>query len=531
MLTVTVTVIFVAFFATLLGSSRPVLGLDLQGGVSIRLFPVAGSDLSTLDTATQIIRNRVDGLGIAEPDVNRQGGTIVVDLPGVKDRRRAEDLVGATAELRFREVKGYLPWSNATASTTTLPTTTTTGKGAKTTSTTKPASSTTKGALGSRSINTQPIAVVRPAAGTATTTPATTPASTTPATTPGSTTPTQQTSSCQEGKLVTPRNKDTAANPQVILPDKPAKNGKHSLCYVLGPTLLTGKNIGKATKFLDPTNGWQVNVTFKNDDFVKKIAGPYVNKNVAIVLDGIVQSAPTINPGITGRNVTISGTFSEKEAGDLALALKYGSLPIQFDNNQRTVESVSPTLGKDQLRAGIIAGLIGLALVALYMIFFYRLLGLVVWFGLALTGMVFFSLLTYLSSHNGLTMTLAGVTGIIVSVGITVDSYVVFFERLKDEVRTGKTIRSSLESGWRRAWRTIIAADAVSLIGAAVLYLLTVGPVRNFALFLGISTLIDLALAAFYMHPAVLLMTRRPSLVRMPGFGIASGLDVPGVRA
>jgi preprotein translocase subunit SecD len=159
------------------------------------------------------------------------------------------------------------------------------------------------------------------------------------------------------------------------------------------------------------------------------------------------------------------------------------------------------------------------------------LLGLVVWFGLALTGMVFFSLLTYLSTHNGLTMTLAGVTGIIVSVGITVDSYVVFFERLKDEVRTGKTIRSSLESGWKRAWRTIIAADAVSLIGAAVLYFLTVGPVRNFALFLGISTLIDLALAAFYMHPCVLLLSRRASLVRMPGFGIASGLDVPTVRA
>jgi preprotein translocase subunit SecD len=330
---------------------------------------------------------------------------------------------------------------------------------------------------------------------------------------------------------VTPRDQDTSANPQVILLDKADKHGKHQLCYVLGPTLLTGKNIGSAKKFLDQNQGWQVNVGFKNDDFVKKIAGPFVNKNVAIVLDGVVQSAPTINPGITGRNVTISGAFSEKEAGDLALALKYGSLPIQFDNNQRTIESVSPTLGKDQLRAGIIAGLIGLALVALYMIFFYRLLGLVVWFGLALTGMVFFALLTYLSSHNGLTMTLAGVTGIIVSVGITVDSYVVFFERLKDEVRTGKTIRSSLESGWKKAWRTIIAADAVSLIGAAALYLLTVGPVRNFALFLGISTLIDLALAAFYMHPAVLLLSRRPSLVRMPGFGIASGLDVPGVHA
>jgi preprotein translocase subunit SecD len=137
------------------------------------------------------------------------------------------------------------------------------------------------------------------------------------------------TTTCLEGKLVTPRDEDTAANPQVVLADKADKHGKHQLCYVLGPTLLTGRNIGKAAKFLDPNNGWQVDVTFKNDDFVKKVAGPMVNKNVAIVLDGIVQSAPTINPGITGRNVTISGTFSEQEAGDLALALKYGSLPLQ----------------------------------------------------------------------------------------------------------------------------------------------------------------------------------------------------------
>jgi preprotein translocase subunit SecD len=297
--------------------------------------------------------------------------------------------------------------------------------------------------------------------------------------------------------------------------------------------LLTGKNVSTARTQLDNSNQWAVEVTFKTDDFVKKVADPNKGNEIAIALDGVVQSAPQIDPNNppTGKAVQISGSFTEGDANNLALVLRYGSLPIQFDNTQRTVESVSPTLGKDQLRAGIIAGLIGLALVALYMILFYRLLGLVVWTGIALTGMFFFSLLTWLSSQHGLTLTLAGVTGIIVSVGVTVDSYVVFFERLKDEVRTGKTIRSSLETAWKRAWRTIVAADAVSLLGAAVLYLLAIGSVRGFALFLGISTLLDLLLAVTFMHPAVTVLCRRPHLVRLPGFGIATGLDVPGVTA
>jgi preprotein translocase subunit SecD len=204
---------------------------------------------------------------------------------------------------------------------------------------------------------------------------------------------------------------------------------------------------------------------------------------------------------------------------------------VQFDTKQQTVRSVSPTLGKDQLHAGIVAGLIGLALVAIYMIFFYRLLGVVVWTGLALTALTFFVILSWLSAHKGLTLTLAGVTGIIVSVGVTVDSYVVYFERLKDEVRTGKTVRSSLDSGFKRAFRTIIAADLVSLLGAAVLYYLATSSVRGFAFFLGLSTLLDLVLAYVFMHPFVVLLARRPALVRMRGVGIAAGLDVPEVRS
>jgi len=251
------------------------------------------------------------------------------------------------------------------------------------------------------------------------------------------------------------------------------------------------------------------------------------------VLDGVVQSAPVIqgdNQAFEsfGGKATISGSFSESEAKDLALVLRYGALPVKFDADNQKVQSVSPTLGKDQLRAGIVSGLIGLALVALFMLAYYRLLGAVVILGLALTGMAIYSLVSYLGQSIGLTLTLAGVTGLIVSVGVTVDSYVVYFERLKDEVRTGKTVRSSVDRGFVRSWRTILAADIVSLIGAGVLYWLAIGSVRGFAFFLGVSTLLDLIIAYFFMHPIVSLMARRRGLVRAPKVGIAAGLDASG---
>jgi preprotein translocase subunit SecD len=377
----------------------------------------------------------------------------------------------------------------------------------------------------------KPVVATRPLAAAATTTKPTTTkpntATTKPTTTaPGATTSTTLAPGTTCKSFLTKPSQLKPSLP-AVLPYKSSKpNDTQQGCYFVGPTLLTGRRVSTARAQYDSSKGWAVEVTFRGNDFVNKIAVPEVNKDVAIVLDGVVQSAPKINPGITGRNVEISGSFSQGEAKDLALVLKYGSLPVQFDQKQQTVESVSPELGKDQLKAGIAAGLIGLGLVALYMIFFYRLLGLVVWLGLGLTGMIFFALVSYLGHTQNLTLTLAGVTGIIVSVGVTVDSYVVYFERLKDEVRTGKTIRSSLDTGFRRAFRTIVAADLVSLIGATVLYLLAVGSVRGFAYFLGISTAIDLLLAYCFMHPLVWLMSRRPALVRLRGIGIASGLDV-----
>ena len=475
-LVITLVVVFGAFAATLISGTTPVLGLDLQGGISVTLNPVKGTKSGSLDQALEIIRNRVDGLGVAEPEISRQGNTIVVDLPGVKDRAKAERIIGRTAELRFRPVLATLPPYNPKATTTT----TTAAPGGATTSTTVPKSD-------------------------------------------GSDVPTTTQAADKAGATV-------------ILPGR--KQGNTApVRYQLGPTELTGKAISGA-KAQYQNGGWAVNVDFTDSGGAAwdTLGQKNFKKQVAIVLDGVVQSAPVIqgdNQAFQsfGGKATISGSFSETEAKDLALVLRYGALPVKFDAKNQKVQSVSPSLGKDQLQAGIASGIIGLILVALYMLAYYRLLGAVVIFGLMLTGMAVYSLVAYLGQTIGLTLTLAGVTGLIVSVGITVDSYVVYYERLKDEVRTGKTVRSSVDRGFVRAWRTILAADIVSLIGAAVLYWLAIGSVRGFAFFLGLSTLLDLLIAYFFMHPTVSIMARNRALVRAPKVGIAAGLDVQETTA
>ncbi len=482
-LSVTLVLILGSFLATLLSDNRPVLGLDLQGGISVVLAPVGEvKSQASLNKAVDIIRNRVDSLGVAEPEISRQGSNVIIDLPGVRDRDKARRLVGKTAELRFRPVLAVLPAEKKSSATTTT--------------TTKPTSSTTL------------------AAG---------------ATTSSSTTTTTQ----PEVKTTTPA--EDKKNATVILPSR--ETGKAALRYQLGPAAFTGKGVsGAKAQFIGGTIGWVVDLSLKSDGEAafNKLAGESYSKSppqnaVAIVLDGIVQSAPAFRESSFTGDVQISGNFSETEAKDLATVLQYGALPVQL--KELTTQSVSPSLGKDQLHAGIAAGIIGLALVALYMLAFYRLLGLVVIAGLALAAMAIFSLISYLGSTIGLTLTLAGVTGLIVSVGVTVDSYVVYFEKLKDEVRTGRTVRSSVDRAFEKSFKTIVAADLVSLIGAAVLYGLAIGSVRGFAFFLGVSVLLDLAISYFFMHPIVYLMAQRSELVRVKRLGIAAGLDAPGITA
>ena len=471
-----VAVVVIALAATFIVGNEPVLGLDLQGGISVRLFPAGRFSDSSLDTAKNIIDRRVNGLGVSDAEVTREGNNIVIDLPGVKDRDKAKRLVGRTAELNFRPVLAELPPEPQGA---------------------PPVDDATKAAVASCDANAIPNPQAIP-----------------------------NTASAED--------KPDAC---VVLPGRAQE--KRRIRYFLGPAALTGKDTSGAKSRFIQGQGYGVDLSLKDSGRTRfnQLAQESFPKqppqnSVAIVLDGVVQSAPRFNePNFPG-DVTISGSFTQGEASDLANILQYGALPVKFDEKQQTVESVSPTLGSDQLKSGIAAGIVGLALVAIYMLLFYRLLGVVVLLGLLLSAGATYALVAYLSNSGyNLTLTLAGVTGLIVSVGITVDSYVVYFERLKDEVRSGKTVRSSVDRGFSRAFRTILAADLVSLIGAGALYVLASGSVKGFAFFLGVSTILDLLVSYFFMHPLVVILARRRQLVRVPVVGIASGLDAKEATA
>ena len=505
-LVLSILVVVVPLGIVMATNTTPELGLDLQGGISVVLAPEKAAKADALSKAVEIIRNRVDALGVAEPDVSQQGDNIVVDLPGVENQDRARELVGTTAELRFRPVLQTIPPEG-----TPVATTTTTAPGATTTS--GPGGATTTTAGGATSTTRQQGAVTAGQAATTTTAPPTTP-----------TTPPAAEALC-------PTKTSTVDDPQaiVVLPYREGDEVNKGVRLCLGPAEMTGEAVSTAKATFDAQ--WKVDVTFsrKGGDQFNDLAAKYFQRQFAIVLDGVVQSAPTINAQRFDTGAEITGDFKEEEARDLALVLRYGALPVQLE--ERQVQAISPTLGRDQLRSGVAAGLFGLGLVMLYMLLYYRMLGLVIWTGLLLAAGALYVMASWLSQSIGLTLTLAGVTGIIVSVGITVDSYVVYFERLKDEVRSGKTIRSSLDRGFARSFRTILAADLVSLIGAGLLYILAVGSVRGFAFFLGLSTLLDILVAYFFMHPLVSIIGRNPRFAQAGWLGVASGLDAKGATA
>ena len=226
----------------------------------------------------------------------------------------------------------------------------------------------------------------------------------------------------------------------------------------------------------------------------------------AIVLDGVVTSAPRFNEPILGGQAQITGNFTAQEANDLANILKYGALPVTLDAVD--VTSVSPTVGADQLHAGIVAGILGLALVVVYLLIYYRVLGIVAAMSLVVAALISYLVFVVMSKSIGLTLTLAGVAGAIVAIGITADSFIVYFERIRDEIREGRTLRQACDSGWVRARRTLLAADFVSILAAVVLYLLSVGSVRGFAFVLGLTTVIDVVVAFLFTHPVVVMLGR-----------------------
>jgi preprotein translocase subunit SecD len=473
-----VVVVFGLLIGNVVAGNVPSLGLDLQGGASVTLQPEGTYDAKALDVALTIIRSRVDSIGVSEPEIIRQGDTVVVNLPGVEDQQRALDIIGRQGQLLLRPV--LQAGTVNTGADTTLPSATTV------VDSTLPAAS---GPGSSRRV-------------TATTVPPTTSPTTVAATAD---------SGPSLAEILASQDANDPNATVVLL-------GKNGDVYSAGPAGASGLVFSNDASAEINNGTWSVVVGLlkgsAGEDIWNALATRCFNKDetcptgqIAIVLDGEVISAPVVQQAVfTGGTVQISGSFTEAEARDLAKILEFGAVPVKF--SVATVQTVSPTLGKDSLRAAVISGVFGVLLVMLFFFFYYRLLTIVVVSGLVISGSLLWSVISYLSKTNGLALTLSGVAGIVVSIGVTVDSYVVFFERLKDELVSGKTMRGAAQRSFTSAWRTILAADTVSFIGAIILWQLTVGSVRGFAFFLGLSTLIDVFVAYLFTRPAILLLAR-----------------------
>ena len=478
-----------SFVATVTGGWHPLLGLDLNGGLSVVYKAPPRTSTSDLNETATILTNRVDALGVSGAKVEVQGDNVVVSIPGVKNPNEVLAHIGQTAQLFFRPVLCFAPrYSPPKGGSQAPPTSPPTCGAAYQLTASNLAVNPTTGQ--SRNIPPDPALASYP---------------------------------------TTPSTKDDQ-HQTVVLPGLPGDPYR----YVLGPAPLTGHAVKTALAQQSQIGQWQVNYTLTGtgSSAWDNLAQANFHQFVAIELDGVVQSAPIIQPGqstftsFQGQGQISGGSnFTESYAKNLALAMQFGALPVRL--TPQTTQTVSPTLGRSSLEAGLGAGLAGLGLVMLYVIAYYRGLGLVIFSGLALTAALLWAIVSALGHSSGLTLDLAGVTGLIVSVGITVDSYIVYFERLKDETRAGRTVRTSVDRGFKSAWRTVLAADLVSLIGAVLLYFLTVGAVKGFAFFLGLSTLLDVAITYFYTRPLVILLGRSDRMATARIFGIARGLAAP----
>jgi len=468
-LVVTVGGVAILLGTNLASGNRPALGLDLQGGASVTLQPEAAADPTALAVAVDIIRERVDSIGVAEPEILVQGDTVVINLPGISDQQRALDVIGRQGELVLRPVL-QMGEPSAQGPATTIDPTATTLEGAATTS-----SPTTTEATAGQGGGAEP---------------------------------------------ADPSGTEVVAD-------------KSGTSYVVGPVAMSG-NVFQNDAVAEVNGGsWSVSVSLRSGAEGEDLWNALTTKcfgrdatcptgQIAMVLDGEVISAPVVQAAVfSGGTVQITGDFTETEARDLARILEFGAVPVKFE--VASVQSVSPTLGTDSLRAALLAGALGVLLVLCFFLLYYRMLTLVVVFGLVVSGSLLWSIISLLSRSNGLALTLAGAAGIIVSVGVTVDSYVVFFERLKDEVQGGRTMRGAAVRSFNSAFRTILVADAVSFLGALVLWWLTVGAVRGFAFFLGLSTMLDVLIAWGYTRPAVLLLARTKRFGGRRVLGVSTG--------
>jgi preprotein translocase subunit SecD len=440
---------------------EPRLGLDLRGGSSVTFVPTnpRGGEPTTeqLNTTVDIIRNRVNSKGVAESEVNLEGGNIVVSIPDVPNPDEVIAAVGTTAQLQFRPVTAIVPPNDPR-------------------------------------FKQDPFKAV----------------------------------DCTKSETYTA--KDDPDKEVVLCARDQAgqlRPDANSPKLLMGKVALGGTDIASARPQLATagqagvtTGQWETQLNFsgRGGDRFRDLTGTAAcnpegdpKRNIAITLDAVVINYPPVasdvqcNQGISGGSAVITGQ-TQAEAENLAPLISSGALPLKLDPQSRT--TVSATLGADSLHAGLIGGAVGLGLVFLYVLLYYRGLGLVIWAGLAIAAALNVGIVIVMGDLMGFTLTLAGIAGLIVAVGISADTYVVFFERLKDEVRDGKTLRASVDRGWQRSFHTLVSANAVSFFAALILYLLAIGPVRGFAFTLGLATLIDFFAAWFFARPAVSLLTR-----------------------
>ncbi|WP_175412856.1 protein translocase subunit SecD [Streptomyces sp. TRM64462] len=522
------------------GHTTPRLGIDLAGGTTITLKAEAepgkesAVNETNMNTAVGIIERRVNGLGVQEAEVQTQGReNIVVNIPKGTDQEQARQQVGTTAQLYFRPVltimgsEPVVPKPSASSSpsagASTSPSASATGKaeqdkGDKVTEPSPSASATTQGRAVTDALKKAP-SPSGSASASAPAGPSASPSGLTAPTPAG--TPSADTAALEKqfAALNCNDKKQRSAAGKGVKPSEPTVAcGENPLGgwdkYLLGPSEVDGKDIDDAQGVLDPTRAqWIVQLEFNSKgakEFAEttgKLASqPDPQNRFAIVLDGEVVSSPSVDRPIAGGQAEISGSFDQKSAQDLGNILSYGALPLSFE--EQSVTTVTAALGGEQLRAGLIAGAIGLALVIIYLVVYYRGLSLIAILSLGVSAVLTYTIMSLLGPAIGFALNLPAVCGAIVAIGITADSFIVYFERIRDEIREGRSLRPAVERAWPRARRTVLVSDFVSFLAAAVLFIVTVGKVQGFAFTLGLTTALDVVVVFFFTKPIMTILAR-----------------------
>jgi preprotein translocase subunit SecD len=534
------------------GTWKPALGLDLQGGTRITLTANGNPSQENLDEAASIIDSRVNATGFSEAEVTTQGSQyIVVEVPGDTDNSLL-DTVNRQAQLRFRTVActSAAPGPCASATPVDPSGNPTTEPGAGVTLPADPSTSASPGAKASdkpknkpkasgsaknrpafsadekKKADKKPSKSPSPSEAAASDSPSESPTGS-PSATPTPTGDAKNVSAEEALAFITAPPQEAIdafaayTCPSTELPVDDASTwlvtcgteDDETTKYLLSPAAIEGTDLKDASAGIPQGSvAYQVNLTLGGDgkqvfaDLSDAMAG--TEQQFAVVLDGQVISAPNFEGRIPDGNAQISGNFTKTSAESLATSLKFGALPISFDRDGTQIEEIGPSLAGNQLQAGLTAGALGLLLVMGYCLIYYRGLGLVVLTSLLTAAAITYGLVLLLGNTAGFTLTLPGIAGLVIGVGVTADSFIIFFERIRDEMREGKSMRVAVETGWVRAKKTRLAANVVSLLSAGVLYFFATGAVKGFGFALGLSTLIDLAILFWFTKPMVTFLAR-----------------------